>query len=61
VHRYAQPAIDRIDTATRFGCLLGDEPQNASTDGRYRRTSVRVNCPGVTLTPATSAAPPSPR
>jgi len=47
--QYAQPAVDRIDTATRFGYLLGYQPQNASIDKRYRRITVRVNRPGVTV------------
>ena len=49
VHRYAQPAVDRIDTATRFGYLLGYQPQNTRIDRRYRRITVRVNRPGVTV------------
>jgi len=47
--QYAQPAVDRIDAATRFGYLLGYQPQNASIDRRYRRITVRVNRPGVTV------------
>ena len=47
--QYAQPAVDRIDTATRFGYLLGYQPQNARIDRRYRRITVRVNRPGVTV------------
>ena len=47
--QYAQPAVDRIDTATRFGYLLGYQPRNASIDRRYRRITVRVNRPGVTV------------
>ena len=47
--QYAQPAVDRIDTATRFGYLLGYQPQNARIDRRYRRISVKVNRPGVTV------------
>jgi len=49
VHRYAQPAVDRIDTATRFGYLIGYQPQNTRIDRRYRRITVRVNRPGVTV------------
>jgi len=49
VHRYAQPAVDRIDTATRFGYLIGYQPQNTRIDRRYRRIAVRVNRPGVTV------------
>jgi VWFA-related protein len=47
--QYAQPAVDRIDTATRFGYLLGYQPQNTRVDRRYRRITVRVNRPGVTV------------
>jgi hypothetical protein len=47
--QYAQPAVDRIDTATRFGYLLGYQPQNTRIDKRYRRITVRVNRPDVTV------------
>jgi len=47
--QYAQPAVDRIDTATRFGYLLGYQPQNTRIDKRYRQITVRVNRPGVTV------------
>jgi VWFA-related protein len=47
--QYAQPAVDRIDTATRFGYLLGYQPQNTRVDRRYRHIAVRVNRPGVTV------------
>jgi len=47
--QYAQPAVDRIDTATRFGYLLGYQPQDTRVDRRYRRITVRVNRPGVTV------------
>ncbi len=46
---YAQPAVDRIDTATRFGYLLGYQPLNTRIDRRYRRITVRVSRPGVTV------------
>jgi len=49
VHQYAQPAVDRIDTATRFGYLIGYQPQNTRIDRRYRRITVRVNRPGATV------------
>jgi VWFA-related protein len=47
--QYAQPAVDRVDTATRFGYLLGYQPQNTRIDRRYRHITVRVNRPGVTV------------
>ena len=47
--QYAQPAVDRIDAATRFGYLLGYQPRDTRIDRRYRRISVRVNRPGVTV------------
>jgi len=47
--QYAQPAVDRIDIATRFGYLLGYQPQNTRIDRRYRRITVRVNRPDVTV------------
>ena len=46
---YAQAAIERIDTATRFGYLLGYQPLNTRIDRRYRRITVRVNRPGMTV------------
>jgi hypothetical protein len=49
VHRYAQPAVDRLDTATRFGYLLGYQPLDASIDRRYRKITVRVNRPDVAV------------
>jgi hypothetical protein len=47
--QYAEPAVDRIDAATRFGYLLGYQPQNTRIDRRYRRITVRVNRPGVAV------------
>jgi hypothetical protein len=49
VREYAQPALERIDTATRFGYLIGYQPLNTRIDRRYRRITVRVNRPGVTV------------
>jgi hypothetical protein len=46
---YTKPAVDRIDTATKFGYLLGYYPSNTARDTRYRRIVVRVNRPGVTV------------
>ena len=41
--------FDRIDRTTRFGYSLGYYPTNATWDGGYRRVSVKVNRPGVTV------------
>jgi hypothetical protein len=41
--------FDRIDRTTRSGYLLGYYPSNSTWDGRYRRVSVKVNRPGVTV------------
>ena len=46
---YAQAAVERIDTATRFGYLVGYQPLDTRIDRRYRRITVRVNRPGVTV------------
>ena len=46
---FADKALNRIDEATRAYYLLGYYPTNGTWDGRYRRISVRVNRPGVTV------------
>jgi hypothetical protein len=46
---YAEKALDRIDRATRAGYLLGYSPSNTTWNGRYRRVTVKVNRPGVTV------------
>jgi VWFA-related protein len=48
LHAYADSAIDRINTSTRFSYLVGYSPSNTSWDGRYRRIRVTVRRPGVT-------------
>ena len=40
--------MDRIDQATRFGYLLGYYPAR-NLDGKYRRITVQVNRPGLTV------------
>jgi VWFA-related protein len=49
IYRYADAAVNRIDEATRSGYLLGYYPANSTWDGGYRRISVKVNRPGVTV------------
>ena len=46
---FAEKALNRIDDATRAYYLLGYYPANGTWDGKYRRISVRVNRPGVTV------------
>ena len=46
---YASYALDRIDEATRFNYVLGYKPAKPDFDGRFRRISVKVNRPGVTV------------
>jgi VWFA-related protein len=47
MHAYADAAIDRINTSTRFSYLVGYSPSNSSWDGRYRRIRVTVRRPDV--------------
>ena len=49
VYAYADPALTRINRTTLSGYLLGYYPSNSAWDGRYRRISVKVNRPGVTV------------
>ena len=46
---YADRAAGRIDTATRFQYLLAYEPSNPEQDGRFRRITVTVDRPGLTV------------
>jgi VWFA-related protein len=47
--RYVEPALDRIDTATRFQYILGYYPSNPAWDGRFRNVAVRVARRGATV------------
>jgi hypothetical protein len=49
IYRYASRTLDRVDRATRFQYLLGYYAQEAKTDRKYRRISVKVNRPDVTV------------
>lgn len=49
VMRYAREALDRVNQATSFGYLLGYYPKNTAWDGQYRRITIKVNRPGVTV------------
>lgn len=42
-------AFSRLDEGTRFRYVLGYYPSDAAQDGRFRRITVRVNRPGVTV------------
>lgn len=46
---YTRQALQRIDAATLSGYLLGYYPADARSDGRYRRITVKVNRPGLTV------------
>ena len=44
---YADKALARLDTSTRFTYLLGYTPVNPTLDGKYRDVNVTVNRPNV--------------
>lgn len=44
-----QKAVDRIDSTSRVGYLLGYAPANVDWNGAYRRIEVKVNRPGVSV------------
>jgi VWFA-related protein len=46
---YAEAALSRIDAATRFNYVLGYTPIKPELDGKFRKISVKVNRPGVTV------------
>ena len=47
--RKGSNALDRIDRSTRFQYLLGYYPANTSLDGKFRKVTVTVKRPGVTV------------
>jgi len=49
VAEWTRPAVDRIDESTRAGYLLGYYPRNMKWDGRYRKVTVKVDRPGLTV------------
>lgn len=49
ITEYAERALTRIEQATRAGYLLGYYPSNSNFDGRYRKLTVKVHRPGVTV------------
>jgi VWFA-related protein len=49
VNTLAEAAVDRVNAATRVGYLLGYSPTNTAWRGQYRRISITVNRPDVTL------------
>ena len=49
LYAYADEAASRIDRASRFQYLLAYAPSNTDWNGRYRKITVRVNRPNVTV------------
>jgi hypothetical protein len=49
ITEYTRTALDRIDDSTRAGYLLGYYPKNMKWDGRYRKVTVKVSRPGLTV------------
>jgi VWFA-related protein len=47
--RYARETFAKVDQATRFGYLLGYAPANPALDDRFRKVTVKVNRPDVTV------------
>jgi VWFA-related protein len=48
-YQYADKTLDRLNRATRFHYLLGYYPTDATWDGKYRKITVKVNRPDVTV------------
>jgi VWFA-related protein len=46
---YAEKAVERLDVATRFQYLLAYAPSDPDQDGKFRRITVKVNRPGLTV------------
>ena len=46
---YADAALNRIDAASRVGYTLGYTPKNPALDDKYRKLSVKVTRPGLTV------------
>ena len=46
---YAEKAVERLDVATRFQYLLAYAPADPVQDGKFRRITVKVNRPGLTV------------
>jgi VWFA-related protein len=49
LYSYADEAAQQIDQGSRFQYLLGYSPATANWNGQYRKISVKVNRPGVTV------------
>ena len=48
-YSYGDKAVAAIDQSTTFEYPLGYYPTNPTLDDRYRRITVKVNRPGVTV------------
>jgi VWFA-related protein len=47
--KYGSPTFERLDRTTRAQYLLGYAPANTLWDGKYRRVTVKVNRPDLTV------------
>jgi hypothetical protein len=48
-YEYAAKALDRIERTTRFQYILGYYPKNTQLRGDYRRITIQVSRPGVSV------------